>query len=259
MSLSQTRVRVGCAGWALPTILAGQFPGEGTHLERYARRFSAVEINSSFYRPHRPETYERWAQSVPPHFRFSVKVPRAITHLRRLKGTTELMDPFIEQVSGLGHKLGTLLVQLPPSLWMDGRTTDEFFSELRKRFEGQIVCEPRHRSWFTPEAEKLLSRFDVSRVAADPAPVEGAEEPGAFGGIVYYRMHGSPQMYYSPYSRPQLDSLFGELFSSVVAGVETWCIFDNTAAGAALPNAMTMDTLARESLASLTQRRRRYG
>src|SRR5690349_12428290 len=69
-------VRVGCAGWSLPKEHADRFPAEGSHLERYAACFPAVEINSSFYKPHRPTTYARWAASVPPDFRFSVKVPK---------------------------------------------------------------------------------------------------------------------------------------------------------------------------------------
>jgi uncharacterized protein YecE (DUF72 family) len=78
-------IRIGCAGWNLPSAKADAFPGPGSHLERYARVLRAVEVNSSFYRPHRRETWERWAGSVPVDFRFSVKVPRQITHFRRLR------------------------------------------------------------------------------------------------------------------------------------------------------------------------------
>ena len=75
-----------------------------------------MEINSSFYRPHRTATYERWAASVPEDFRFAVKVPKAITHERRLKDASDLLDRFLSEAGGLGPKLGPLLVQLPPSL-----------------------------------------------------------------------------------------------------------------------------------------------
>src|SRR5882757_510271 len=77
-------VWIGCAGWSIPTHLADRFPATGTHLERYASRFNAVEINSSFYRPHQTKTYSRWADSTPADFRFSVKLPQEITHRRRL-------------------------------------------------------------------------------------------------------------------------------------------------------------------------------
>jgi uncharacterized protein YecE (DUF72 family) len=76
MSLS-TNIYVGTAGWSVPKEHAAAFPVEGSHLERYAQVFGAVEINSSFYRPHRRTTYERWAASVPETFQFAVKVPRA--------------------------------------------------------------------------------------------------------------------------------------------------------------------------------------
>ena len=77
-------ILIGTAGWSLPGAHFGLFPRDGSHLERYATRFSCVEINSSFYRPHRQETYARWAASVPENFRFAVKMPRTITHHARL-------------------------------------------------------------------------------------------------------------------------------------------------------------------------------
>ena len=80
---SASSIRVGCAGWSIPREHADRFPEEGSHLARYAGRFPAVEINSSFYKPHRPATYARWAASVPADFRFSVKVPKLATHERR--------------------------------------------------------------------------------------------------------------------------------------------------------------------------------
>src|SRR5258708_2979797 len=99
-------LRVGCAGWSIPKKQAHHFPGAGSHLERYAGRFNAVEINSSFYRPHRPTTYARWADSVPAGFRFAVKVPREITHERRLVDAAEGLDRFLAEACALGDRLG---------------------------------------------------------------------------------------------------------------------------------------------------------
>src|SRR5262249_44678038 len=124
-------IRVRCAGWSLSAAVKDRFPGEGTHLERYARQLLAVEINSSFYRPHRRSTYERWAESVPRAFAFSVKVPRRITHELRLTKVESEFLTFLEQVSGLGEKLGCLLVQLPPSLRFDASSVESFLSSLR--------------------------------------------------------------------------------------------------------------------------------
>jgi uncharacterized protein YecE (DUF72 family) len=144
-----------------------------------------VEINSSFYRPHRTATYGRWAASVPEDFRFAVKVPKAITNERRLKDVDDLLDRFLSEARSLGPKLGPLLVQLPPSLGFHGGIADRFLRELRSRVPGSIVCEPRHVSWFTPEVEALLTELRIARVAADPAPVSGADEPGGWRGLSY--------------------------------------------------------------------------
>ncbi|KFG70818.1 hypothetical protein JH26_01870 [Microvirga sp. BSC39] len=236
-------MRTGTAAWSIPKEHAAPFPVAGSHLERYGAVLNAVEINSSFYRPHRTATYERWAASVPEDFRFAVKVPKAITHERRLKDVGDLLDRFLSEVSGLGSKLGPLLVQLPPSLTFQPDVADGFLSELRNRAHGGIVCEPRHPSWFTPEVEALLDGFRIARVAADPAPVQGADEPGGWRGLSYYRLHGSPRIYYSAYSLEYLTAIAGVLARDAAADIETWCIFDNTAAFAATGDALATRNL----------------
>jgi uncharacterized protein YecE (DUF72 family) len=235
--------RIGTAGWSIPKEHAASFPREGTHLERYGAVLNAVEINSSFYRPHRTMTYQRWAASVPQDFRFGVKVPKAITHERRLRDAGDLMERFLSEVRSLGPKLGPVLVQLPPSLAFQEGVSDRFLADLRERVAGGIVCEPRHASWFTPAVEALLCEFRVARVAADPAPVAQAADPGGWPGLAYYRLHGSPRIYYSPYSAEALARIAERLASGAARGVETWCIFDNTAAFAAAGNAITARTI----------------
>src|SRR5438105_5270868 len=138
MSRSDKFLGVGCAGWSIPKQHTHCFPAHGTHLERYARRFPAVEINSSFYRPHRPATYARWAASVPPDFRFAVKVPREITHERRLVETADVLERFLGEVQELGDRLGPVLVQLPPRLVCKAAVARQFFTACRERFAGQI-------------------------------------------------------------------------------------------------------------------------
>jgi uncharacterized protein YecE (DUF72 family) len=231
---------IGTAGWSVPSRYATEMPKGGTHLERYARRLSAVEINSSCYRPHQRKTYERWARSVPAGFRFSVKVPKAITHEQRLSDCGALLDRFATEVTGLGDKLGVLLVQLPPKLKFEKRLVDRFFRNLRQRFDVPVGCEPRHASWFTPEIDDWLDERRIARVAADPAPVAGAGEPGGWNGLAYYRWHGSPRIYYSDYDDAALAALGGHLDARRKRGVPTWCILDNTALGAALGNALAL-------------------
>jgi uncharacterized protein YecE (DUF72 family) len=230
-------VHVGCAGWSLPKEYGGQFPVEGTHLCRYAGRLPAVEINSSFYRPHRPATYARWAASVPNDFRFAVKMPKTATHECRLADADGVLDQFIQEVSALGEKLGPLLVQLPPSLAFSKVLAESFFATLRRRFDGDVALEPRHASWFETEAERLVTRFRVARVAADPAVVGAATEPGGWDGLVYYRLHGSPEVYYSAYPAAYLETLSAKLAAKAQSAA-VWCVFDNTAKGAATANAL---------------------
>jgi uncharacterized protein YecE (DUF72 family) len=231
-------IRIGTAGWSVPAAHRAAFPEAGSLLERYAARFDAVEINSSFYRPHRPSTYARWAASVPDTFRFAAKLPREVTHARRLVDVAEPLDRFLGEVAALGHRLGPILVQLPPSLAFEEGVAEAFLSTLRDRIEGAIVCEPRHAGWFTQEAGDLLAAHRVARVAADPARVPEAAEPGGWSGLAYYRLHGSPRMYYSGYEPAFIDGMAGRLDAHAKAGVPTWVMYDNTASGHATGDAL---------------------
>ena len=230
-------VMVGTAGWSISARFADRFPGPGSHLERYARQLPAVEINSSFYRPHRPDTYRRWAATVPADFRFAVKIPKEITHLRRLTNAEAPLERFLGEAAALGDKLGPLLLQLPPSLAFDEGRVLAFLRCLRDRTVCDVVCEPRHRSWFGEVAEALLRTFRVARVAADPAVVPAAAEPGGWPGLAYVRLHGSPRTYYSPYPAEWLSDLEIRLLQSPTP---TWCIFDNTAEGWATEHALQL-------------------
>jgi uncharacterized protein YecE (DUF72 family) len=239
-------VRVGCAGWSLPRETWPQFPEAGSHLERYAARLNAAEINSSFYRPHQPATYARWADSVPADFRFSAKLPKTITHEKRLRDCEGLLDSFLPQVASLGDKLGCLLVQLPPSLALDVAAAHAFFNALRQRHDGAVAIEPRHASWFTPAADDLLKEAKAGRVLADPVMFDPGRAPGGDLGLVYVRLHGSPRMYYSAYAPAVLDALLVRLQLAAASDASVWCIFDNTASGAAVPDALYLaDGLAR--------------
>src|SRR5580704_16262713 len=137
--ISSAAMRIGCAGWNVPKQHMAVFSAAGSHLHRYARQFNAVEINSSFYRPHRRATYERWAATVPDDFAFAVKLPKQITHELRLAAAEAALDIFLDQASGLGTKLGPLLVQLPPSLAFDSAVAHAFFAALRTRHAGDVV------------------------------------------------------------------------------------------------------------------------
>lgn len=232
--------RIGCAGWMIPAPHASLFPPSGSHLERYGQRFTAVEINTSFYRPHLQSTYQRWAATVPDRFIFAVKAPRTITHELRLAGAEGALESFLAQTGGLGAKLGPLLFQLPPSLAFDASLLRAFLSALRARFAGSVVCEPRHPDWFTRRADDLLKEFRIARAAVDPAVVDAARTPGGWGGLVYFRLHGSPHVYHSDYGPDRLEWFARELVRVGHDHPPAWCIFDNTASGAATVDALAL-------------------
>jgi uncharacterized protein YecE (DUF72 family) len=230
------RIYIGTAGWSVPRASAHHCAGDGTHLERYSRVFRCAEINSSFHRPHSAETYAKWAKSTPADFRFAVKVPRVITHDQKLRRARAPLEKFLDEITGLGKKRGPLLVQLPPSLELVPRVANTFFTLLRERYRGPIVCEPRHETWFLSAADALLVRHNVARVAADPAPVAGADVPGGWNGVIYYRLHGSPRKYWSRYDAAYINRL-ADAVRTAPAAIDVWVVFDNTASGAALENA----------------------
>ena len=233
-------VRVGTAGWALPRAWQDRFPQPGMHLQRYAARLSAVEINSSFHRPHRRETYERWAASVGPDFRFAVKLPRTITHERRLAAVDDLLETFVGQAGGLAEKLGVILIQLPPSLAFDAQIAMPFLHAASAALTCPIVLEPRHPSWFDTDVDVRLVDARIARAVADPPLVPAAATPGGWRGLTYFRLHGAPRLYWSDYESEDL-AAHSAAASSAAATAETWVIYDNTAAGFAIGNALALD------------------
>ncbi|WP_313002086.1 DUF72 domain-containing protein [Brevundimonas sp.] len=241
------RIRIGTAGWAIPAAVRDRFPVAGGGLERYAARLGAVEINSTFYRRHRVSTFERWAAATPADFRFAAKAPRQITHRRKLENCEDLLAELAADLKGLGDRLGAVLIQTPPSLAFDETRTGSFLDACRGLFEAPIVIEPRHASWFTASADHWLAARQVARVAADPEPAPGAGMPGGSRGLVYFRLHGSPEMYRSAYGRDRLEVILQGVMAAGEAGAERWVVFDNTASGAAAADALALARMARSA------------
>lgn len=236
-------VRIGTAGWSIPKAVQEQFPEMGSHLQRYSAVFNAVEINTSFYRPHRPQAYARWAETTPDNFAFAVKVPKTITHEQRLRDVTEDLRQFASEAAHLGSKLHVVLIQLPPSLAFDRDSAPLFFRQCQDLFQDRTVVEPRHPSWFSDVTDVLLSELRIARVASDPAVVPAASRPGGANTMRYYRLHGSPQMYYSQYSVDFLLQLKQQYLLMDVPQLPTWCVFDNTALGAATSDGLKLREL----------------
>lgn len=220
------------AAWSIPKAVADVFPQEGTGLTRYASVFKGVEVNSTFYRGHRASTFGRWADAVPEDFRFAVKIPKEITHDRAMKDICEPFKVFLQDIAPLGEKRGPLLCQLPPSLVFDRDDMERALGAMRSSDSGPIVIEVRHKSWASEKAVALLEKYAIDRVLADPALVwapDGFRQPPR-----YVRLHGQPKIYYSRYTEEEIAA-----FSNLLAA-DSWCVFDNTASGAAIQNALTM-------------------
>jgi uncharacterized protein YecE (DUF72 family) len=223
---------IATAAWSIPKKLADRFAQEGSGLNRYASVFDGVEINTTFYRRHRTLTFARWAGSAPDSFRFAVKIPKEITHTRAMKNIAEPFQTFLADIAPLGEKRGPLLCQLPPSLTFDADALETAFQTMRNADKGPIVIEVRHESWASAEALDLLKSYAIDRVLADPAPVWSAEDfehPPK-----YLRLHGKPRIYSSSYTDEEIRS-YSKLLTP-----DSWCVFDNTASGAAIENALTM-------------------
>jgi len=238
---------IGTAGWSIPTQLKNKFNSEGTHLVRYASTFNCVEINSSFYREHKHETYIKWAASVPENFRFSVKLSRHFTQVLRLNEPGPALGEVLRGISGLGEKWGCLLIQLPPSLDFNFQTAEYFLKNLREQCSRPIAWEPRHKSWSTPRALELLAEYKISKVFADPERCAlGQNQRVPMAGLRYLRLHGSPEIYKSRYSLEAIHQIRKTLLKPNAPGSEpiqqSWCIFDNTTYGFATENAMELQS-----------------
>jgi uncharacterized protein YecE (DUF72 family) len=232
--------RVGTAGWSL----RAKPKEEGSHLYHYSRTLRCVEINSSFYRAHRANTWGRWAAETPAEFRFSLKAPRSITHEAGLRDTEPLVKAFLEQLEPIREKAGPILFQLPPALALDPVIAEDFLAMLRSLYRGEAVLEPRHASWFTPSVERLLNKYGVARAAADPPKgAPEAAEPGGYRSLIYYRLHGSPRTYYSNYE----DGFLRDLAARIQSRENVWVIFDNTALSHAYSNALHLQALIAEA------------
>ncbi len=230
---------VGCAGWKVPKRYRAE--EKIHHLQQYSKYFNCVEINSSFYRNHKAATYAEWAALVPDNFRFALKIPRSVSHNTKLR-RPELLLPFLEATAVLGHKRGPFLLQTAPKLVFDKKVVEACFKYLRQRFEGVIVCEPRHKSWIDESALAVMRKYEISLVAADPGVVNVLTTDYSKKETHYIRLHGAPQTYFSPYSTEFLSSLSDKL-RAVKPISATWVIFDNTAWGHAFPNAIRFNEL----------------
>ena len=211
------------------------FATEGSGLTRYASTFDFVEVNVTFYRAVREATFASWAEQTPEDFRFSVKLNRAVTHAARLSGNARLEEA-LAPMRALGDRLAAVLVQLPPSLAFDADRVEAFLIRLRATYEGMVAWEPRHPGWDCEEAASLLAAYGVTRVLTEiPTPQTPRGDCGS-----YFRLHGTPRRYRSPYSTEQLRALAAWITESAAPA---YVVFDNTAGPAGVANGRELQGL----------------
>ena len=156
-------IHIGCSGWVYKHwrgILYPEGLPQTRWFQRYAEEFDTVEINASFYRVPRPETFDGWRDKAPEGFRYAVKVNRFITHLKKLVGVEHTLAEFAALARRLGPTLGPLLYQLPPSLKLDLDRLETFLKLIPKDLAN--VFEFRSKDWYVPETYALLDRYGAS-------------------------------------------------------------------------------------------------
>jgi uncharacterized protein YecE (DUF72 family) len=227
------KVRIGISGWTYKPWRGVFYPEDlkqKRELEYASKAFNSIEINGTFYSLQRPPSFERWAAETPDDFVFSVKAPRFITHIKRLKDAKAPVANFLASgIFNLGAKLGPILWQLPPNFIFRPELLEDFFlllphdtekaSALARKHDtwmsGRTALKPdakrplrhameiRHASFATPEFINLLRQYDVALVCADT--VEWPRLMDLTSDFMYCRLHGSEVLYASGYDEPSLD------------------------------------------------------
>jgi uncharacterized protein YecE (DUF72 family) len=238
-TLKMARYCIGTSGWHYDDWRGRFYPEKlpkTQWLEFYTRHFTTLEINNTFYRLPKESVFEKWYESSPEGFVFSVKVSRFITHIKRLKDCGNEVDKFMSRAALLKEKLGPVLYQLPPGLHRDDEVLANFLSVLPPG--PKHVIEFRHESWFTEDVYKIMRQnhtgfciFDMPKLTS---PVK------ATANFAYIRFHGSGSLYSSCYSDEELREWEIKI-SELAEGLEAvYVYFNNDVQGFAIKNAATI-------------------
>lgn len=201
--------------------------------DHYCKHFDTLELNTTFYRFPQLSFLQNWYGKSPAHFLFAVKAPRLITHLKKFNDTQSLLSDFYGTIQeGLGEKLGPVLFQLPVQVHYSERVLEQLLVQTDKSFNN--VVEFRHASWWKPAVYDALASHELTfcgishPVLPDTAVVNTS--------TAYYRFHGVPDLYYSPYSEDFLLHVFKSIRSAKQVA-KAFLYFNNTAQTAAIANA----------------------
>jgi uncharacterized protein YecE (DUF72 family) len=230
------RIRIGCSGWIYRHWRELFYPPKTPQrlwYGFYAERFQTVELNTSFYHLPKPETFTKWRDQAPEGFRYAVKAPRFITHMKKLKECAEPAQEFLSRARNLGETIGPILYQLPPRWACNTQRLEEFIALLPPDLSH--VFEFRETSWITQEVLALLDARGVSFCVHD---MPGLETPRwAAGPIAYLRFHGGEGKYWGRYSDESLRGWAEWIGEQAKAGRDVWCYFNNDIGGASLCDA----------------------
>ncbi len=185
------RILVGTSGYSYAPWKGTFYPAKlpaSKMLAHYAGQLATVEINNTFYRMPKPLLISKWADEVPPGFRFAIKSPRRITHEKRLVDTAEPLRQFVDVVGVLGERLGPLLFQLPPFLKKDLPRLQGFLADLRATsVQVRAAFEFRHPSWFDAEVYDTLRGAGAALCISESEDLATPLEPTAPFGYLRLR------------------------------------------------------------------------
>jgi uncharacterized protein YecE (DUF72 family) len=204
--------------------------------EYYSERFDTLELNVTFYRFPQLSFLQNWYDKSPAHFLFSVKAPRLITHYKKFSDCAGLLSDFYGTIQeGLREKLGPVLFQLPPQVIYTPEMLQKIMDSLDSRFTN--VIEFRHGSWWKQAVYKELGKRNMVFCGISHPTLP--DEVVVNTDIVYYRFHGVPKLYYSPYNNEKLQQVADAIKKSRTAKT-SYLYFNNTADTAAIDNARTL-------------------
>ncbi|HEX6604551.1 MAG TPA: DUF72 domain-containing protein [Sphingomicrobium sp.] len=233
---------IGCSGWVYEHwrgILYPEGLPQRLWFERYAEDFDTVEINASFYRVPKSETFDGWRDRAPPGFRYAVKVNRFITHMKKLTGCEGALAEFVALTRRLEGALGPLLYQLPPSLKLDLDRLETFLKLVPRDLAN--VFEFRDKSWYVPATYALLERYGASFCVHDMPG--SASERVADGPTAYVRFHGAAGKYWGRYSDEDLLGWADWIVEQARSRRSVWCYFNNDIHGHAVHDARSLKSM----------------
>jgi uncharacterized protein YecE (DUF72 family) len=230
-----SNIYIGTSGWNYNHWRDAFYPRgcpKSKWLQYYARNFTTVEVNSTFYRQPKPETLENWRRKTPEGFLWAVKASRYITHIKRLKDTGESLERFFSAAGILKEKLGPVLFQLPPGLAFNEGVFEEFCTSLEK-YRHRCTLEVRHKSWLE---EIVLAKLEKHRIAFCISDTAGRYpySETVTADFIYIRLHGSRKLYASDYTDEELRTWARKILAW---NRDIYVYFDNDFGGYAPKNA----------------------